>query len=202
MINTVIFDFGGVLIDWNPKYLYRKIFAGEEEVELFLQNICTADWNEEQDGGRTIKEATETLSALYPEHTQNIKAYYDRWEEMLGGVFEGTIEILKELKESKKYKLYGLTNWSAETFPIARRRYEFLSLFDGILVSGDEKSRKPFPQFYRLLLSRYNIRPEEAVFIDDNTRNIIAAEKEGIRSIHFTGAEELRLRLRHEGLEV
>lgn len=202
MINTIIFDFGGVLIDWNPKYLYRKIFNNEGDVEYFLDTICTADWNEEQDGGRTTKEATELLTLEYPAQAEKIKAYYDRWEEMLGGVFEGTVEILKQLKDSGKFKLYGLTNWSAETFPVAKERYDFLGLFDGILVSGDEKCRKPFPEFYQLLLSRYNINAGNSVFIDDNKRNIIAAEKEGIQSIHFIDAEQLRKALREKRVEV
>jgi len=192
MINTVIFDFGGVLIDWNPKYLYKTIFSDEEEMNNFLNEVCTADWNEEQDAGRTIEEAAAFLVKKYPEQEANIRAYYSRWEEMLGGVFDGTVSILKELKESKKYKILGLTNWSSETFPIAQKRYDFLGWFDGIVVSGTERSRKPFPEFYQILLDRYEVNPGEAIFIDDNIRNVKAAIELGIHSIQFTTPEKLR----------
>ena len=202
MIDTVIFDFGGVLIDWNPAYLFRKTFENEAEMKHFLANICTSDWNEEQDAGRTIQEATEYLVSKHPAHEANIRAYYSRWEEMLGGVFDGTVQILKELKESKKYKLLGLTNWSAETFPIAQNKYDFLNWFDGIVVSGEEKCRKPFPEFYNILLSRYQVDAQKAVFIDDNARNLEGAEKLGIQTIHFVGAEELRRALQEKGVAI
>lgn len=192
MTKTIIFDLGAVLIDWNPHYLYRKIFDKEAEMLHFLENVCTPDWNEEQDAGRSLEKATEMLVAKHPEQEENIRAFYGRWDEMLGGTIEGTVDIFRELKESQKYKLYALTNWSAETFPIAQERYDFLGWFDGIVVSGTEKDRKPFDSFYHTLLNRFDVHPSEAVFIDDNFRNIKAAEKLGIDSIHFTSPEALR----------
>ena len=196
MINTIIFDLGAVLIDWNPHYMYETLFADEEEMKTFLATICTPDWNEEQDAGRSLQEGTDLLAKQYPQHEVNIRAFYTRWEEMLGDPLWDTVEILKELKESGRYKIYALTNWSAETFPIALRRYDFLSWFDGIVVSGEEKMRKPTPEFYHILLKRHGVKPEEAVFIDDNYRNILAAQKLGINSVHFTSAELLRKELK------
>lgn len=200
MTKTIIFDLGAVLIDWNPHYLYRKIFDEEAEMLHFLENICTSDWNEEQDAGRPLQEATELLVAKHPEHEENIRAFYSRWDEMLGGPIEGTVEIFRELKESGNYNLYALTNWSAETFPIAQERYEFLNWFDGIVVSGTEKDRKPFDSFYHTLLNRFDVHPSEAVFIDDNLRNVKAAEKLGIDSIHFTSPEALREALKERDI--
>jgi len=195
MINTIIFDLGAVLIDWNPHYMYKTVFSDEDEMKHFLANITTSDWNEEQDAGRSLQEGTDLLVAKYPEHEANIRAFYGRWEEMLGDAFWDTVEILKELKQSGKYKLYALTNWSAETFPIAQSKFDFLNWFDGIVVSGEEKMRKPAPAFYQLLLDRHTVNPAEALFIDDNYRNILAAEQMGIQSIHFTSAEALRGKL-------
>jgi 2-haloacid dehalogenase len=192
MINTIIFDLGAVLIDWNPHYMYRTIFTDEEEMKNFLATVTTSDWNEEQDAGRSLQEGTEILVKQFPEHEANIRAFYSRWEEMLGEAFWDTVEIFKELKESNKYKIYALTNWSAETFPVALARYEFLNWFDGIVVSGAEKMRKPAPEFYQILLDRHDVKPEDALFIDDNYRNILAAEKLGIKSIHFTSAPKLK----------
>src|ERR1700712_5628553 len=194
-INTIIFDLGAVLIDWNPKYVFSKIFDTEEKMNWFFENICTSEWNEKQDAGRSLEEATEELIQVYPEYEHEVRAYYGRWEEMLGGVIEGTVEILHELKQSGKYKLYALTNWSAETFPVAQSKFDFLSWFDGIVVSGEEKMRKPTPAFYQILLDRHTVNPAEALFIDDNYRNILAAENMGIPSIHFTSAEALREKL-------
>ena len=196
MINTIIFDLGAVLIDWNPHYMYRTIFNDEEEMKNFLSTVCTSDWNEEQDAGRPLQEGTDVLVKQFPEHEANIRAFYSRWEEMLGEAFWDTVEIFKELKASNKYKIYALTNWSAETFPVALARYEFLGWFDGIVVSGAEKMRKPAPGFYQILLNRHNVKPEEALFIDDNYRNILAAEKLGIKSIHFTSAGLLKDKLK------
>ncbi len=200
MTKTIIFDLGAVLIDWNPHYLYRKLYKEEKEMLHFLEHICTPAWNEEQDGGRSLQEATDLLVKQHPEQAESIKAFYGRWEEMLGGAIEGTVQIFRELKDSQKYTFYALTNWSAETFPIAQERYDFLNWFDGIVVSGTEKDRKPFPSFYQTLLDRYQVKSAEALFIDDNLRNIHAAEKIGIPSIHFTTPEALREQLKERGV--
>ncbi|WP_295117910.1 HAD family phosphatase [uncultured Chitinophaga sp.] len=198
--DTIIFDLGAVLVDWNPRYLYRKLFKEEAEMEHFLANVCTSDWNEEQDGGRSLQEATELLVAQHPAFEPQIRAFYGRWVEMLNGALEGTVEIFKTLKESGRYKIYALTNWSGETFPIALETYPFFAWFDGILVSGDEKMRKPHAAFYQLLLDRFNIDPKHAIFIDDNLRNVKAAEQHGIETIHFTSSEELEVALKGRGI--
>ncbi|MGN7822463.1 HAD family hydrolase [Chitinophaga sp. 22536] len=190
--NTIIFDLGSVLIDWNPRYLYRKIFATEAEMDSFLQNICTSDWNEEQDAGRSLQEATEMLVASHPAHEAQIRAYYGRWKEMLNGEIPGSVQLLRQLKDSGKYKLYALTNWSNETFPLALVEFPFLQWFDGIVVSGREKQRKPSPSFYQLLLNRYQVDADHALFIDDNLRNVKAAEAQGIDSVHFVHPEQLK----------
>jgi 2-haloacid dehalogenase len=195
LYNTVIFDLGAVLIDWNPDYLYKKLFSTTEERLYFYQHICTPDWNEEQDAGRPLDVATEVLVAEHPGHEQMIRAYYGRWEEMLNGPIAGTVEILKELKEKDQHILIALTNWSAETFPIALRKYDFLHWFHGRVVSGEEKTRKPFIEIYETLLSRYNINPREAVFVDDNVRNLIPAEELGIKTIHFSSPQSFRQEL-------
>jgi len=191
-INTVIFDLGGVLIDWNPRYVYRTIFKTEEEIDWFFENVATHDWNENQDAGYPIAKATEELVAQHPEWEHQIRAYYGRWEEMLGGPIHETVEVLKELKQIPGLKTYALTNWSAETFHIALDRYEFLHWFDGRLVSGEEKTRKPFPEFYERLINKFSIDPAKALFIDDNLRNVKGAEALGIKGIHLHDHRQLR----------
>ena len=190
-IDTIIFDLGGVLIDWNPRYIYRTIFDNEEKVEWFLKNICTHDWNEKQDEGYPIRKGTEELVARFPEWEKEIRAYYGRWEEMLGGPIQESVDIFKRLKENNELKLYALTNWSAELFPIAMQRYDFLQWFHGRVVSGEEKVRKPFPEIYQRLLQRYNVDPSKALFIDDSLRNIKAGETVGIKGIHFLSPKQL-----------
>lgn len=199
-LNTVIFDLGGVLIDWDPKYVYRTIFRDEKDMDWFFQNICTFEWNEEQDAGRTIAEATAILVEKHPDHEANIRAYYDRWEEMLGGPIEETVEILRELKRNPELRLYALTNWSAETFPIALDKYEFLHWFDGRLVSGEERLRKPFPAIYQRLINKFSIEPSNAVYLDDNTRNLLPAKQLGMQTIHFQSPAQFREELNLLGI--
>jgi 2-haloacid dehalogenase len=193
---TVIFDLGGVLIDWNPDYVYRTIFNDETKMRDFYNEICTSVWNEEQDAGRGLIEATEELVAKFPHEETNIRAYYNRWEEMLKGEIEGTVKVLEKIKQSGKVKLYALTNWSAETFPVAIKRFEFLQWFDGRLVSGEEKMRKPFLEIYELLLNKFNINPATAVYIDDNERNLKPTRELGIYSILFKSPAQLEEELR------
>ncbi|NLR61337.1 HAD family phosphatase [Chitinophaga polysaccharea] len=201
-ISTIIFDLGAVLIDWNPRHLYRKIFSSEEEMETFLRDVCTSDWNEVQDEGRSLEEGTSLLIKSFPQHETNIRAYYGRWEEMLGGEIEGTKNILYQLKESGQYKLYALTNWSDETFPVAWAIYPSLHWFDGIVVSGKEKMRKPSHAFYQLLLDRYQVPAAQALFIDDNIRNVIAAREFGIDSILFENSHQLKNELEKRSIIV
>lgn len=190
--DTLVFDLGGVLIDWNPEYLYNKIIPDEKERRWFLSTICTPDWNEEQDAGRSLQEATDHLVRKYPAHETAIRAYYDRWQEMLGGPIHDTVEIFRQLKFETSIKLYALTNWSAETFPVALELYDFLHWFDGRLVSGEEKIRKPFPEIYHLLIERFNIDPKHAIYVDDNIRNVVPARELGFTGIHFRTPELFR----------
>jgi len=199
-ISTVVFDLGGVLIDWNPRYLYRKIFDEEAKMERFLSEICTPQWNEQQDAGRPLQEATDLLVAEYPEHETNIRAFYGRWDEMLGGAINETVEVLRRIHDSGDYRLVALTNWSAETFPIALERYDFLQLFEGILVSGQENMKKPDPRIYNLLVDRFEIDAPRAVFTDDNPKNAAAASSAGMQHIHFQSAEQLRQDLEKLGV--
>lgn len=191
-ISTVVFDLGGVLIDWNPEYVYRKIFSTEEEVKWFLKNICTGDWNEEQDAGRSLEEGTNILIRKFPEHEANIRAFYDRWEEMLGGPIHGTVDIFREIMQQPSLKTFALTNWSAETFPIALGKYDFLHWFNGRLVSGEERTRKPFLDFYQTLISKFEIDPRKSVFVDDNARNLVPAKVLGFETIRFESPEQFR----------
>jgi 2-haloacid dehalogenase len=194
-IDTIIFDLGAVLIDWNPRYLYRKIFKTEEEIDWFLQNICTSEWNEKQDAGRSFDEATQELVQKFPDHKIAIEAWYSRWTETINGALSGTVEILESLRKSKKYRLYALTNWSAETFPWALANFEFLQWFDGIVVSGEEKTRKPFPEFFQILFDRHQVNPTTSIFIDDNLANISGGLDVGLQVIHFQSPEQLRKEL-------
>ncbi|OBQ54143.1 HAD family phosphatase [Tamlana sp. s12] len=202
-INTIIFDLGGVLIDWNPEYVFLEVFNGDrEKMRWFLEHICTSDWNENQDTGYPIAQATEDLVKQHPQYEKEIRLFYGDWERMLGGAIQGTVDILKKLIDSKQYKVVALTNWSAETFPIAQEKFDFLQWFEGILVSGEENTRKPFEDIYKLTLSRFNIEADKAIFIDDNLRNIEAANKLGIHGIHFTSAENLKDQLKNYNIQL
>lgn len=197
---TIIFDLGGVLIDWNPRYLYRKIFSTEEEVSWFLENVCTTAWNEQQDAGRSFEEATAELVTRFPFHEVAIRAWFSRWEETIGGPIQETVDLLATLRTQQRHRLYALTNWSAETFPWAKQNFDFLHWFEGIVVSGEEKTLKPHPEFYQILLNRYQVDPTTALFIDDNIRNTEAARTLGMDSIHFKSPAQLRADLQLRGI--
>lgn len=201
-ITTIIFDLGGVLIDWNPRYLYRKIFDKEAEVDWFLENICTSDWNDQQDAGRSFEAATRELIERHPEYEAAITAWYGRWKETIGGPIEGTVNILREIRDRQEFKLYALTNWSAETFPWALENFDFLHWFEGIVVSGIEKCRKPLPEFFHILFDRYGIEPSQAIFIDDNLKNIEGARALGLNTISFTSPEQLSRELRRWDIHI
>ena len=191
-VKNIIFDLGGVLIDWNPEYVYLDAFKGNrKKMEKFFDEVCTFDWNENQDAGYPLANATEDRIALFPEQADLIRMYYGRWEEMLRGSISGTVSILKEIVSNNDYRVFALTNWSAETFPIALKRFDFLHWFEGIVVSGTEKTRKPFPEIYETTLERYDLKACESIFIDDNERNVAAANQLGIQTIKFLNPHQL-----------
>lgn len=196
---TIIFDFGGVLVDWNPRYLYKKIFSSETEMEWFLSNVCTPEWNQAMDAGKPFAEGIAELCQLFPGFKEQISAFYERWPEMLGGEITSGVRVLSELKAGG-YRLYGLTNWSAETIPLAYSRFGFFQKLDGIVVSGEEKVIKPDPEIFRILLKRYHLKPEDCIFIDDNHENVTVANELSIDSIHFTDPDNLSDELRKRGV--
>jgi 2-haloacid dehalogenase len=193
-MRPVVFDLGGVLIDWDPRRLYRKLLPDDAAIEAFLTEVCTSEWNYRQDAGRTIAEAVAELTGRHPDKTQLIAAYYERWEEMLGGAIDDSVALLEELDRAG-VPLYALTNWSRETFPIARRRFPFLSRFRGVVVSGEERAAKPDPRIYRILLERYRLDPAATLFIDDVAHNVEGARAAGMEGILFTSAADLRRQL-------
>lgn len=195
-VGSVIFDLGNVLIPWDPRPLYRTIFNGDEgAVEHFLSHVCPPEWNLSLDAGYPWDRAIADRLALHPDHAPAIRAYHERWEEMLGPPIAGSVVILEELVR-KQVPVYALSNWSSDKFRIARAKFPFLSLFKDLVVSGEVKLVKPDPAIYRLLLSRNSLEASSCVFIDDVPANIEAGERLGIRGIRFTDPDDLRRRLR------
>ncbi len=191
-VHAVVFDLGGVLVDWNPRHLYRKLFSGDEAgMEHFLANICTPEWNEEQDAGRPFAEATAALQRRHPEYSDLIAAFWDRWEEMCPGPIDGGPDLLRDVKATG-LPLYALSNFSAETFPRVRHRFEFLSAFDGIVISGAIGLKKPDPEIYRYLIGTYALEPASTLFIDDSLRNVEAARRVGLQALCFETPAQVR----------
>ena len=202
-IKNIIFDLGGVLIDWNPEYVYLEVFKGDrEKMQWFFDKICTMDWNENQDAGYPLQQATEDRVKMFPQYEQWIRMYYGRWEEMLGDPITETVEIFNQLLKKPNFRIVALTNWSAETFPVALDRFEFLQHFEGIVVSGIEKTRKPFFEIYQLTLDRFGFKAEESLFIDDSQRNIEAASEMGIHTIQFKSPADLESNLRAKAIQI
>lgn len=197
---VAVFDLGGVLIDWNPRYLYRKLFNEDEiAMEHFLATVCTSDWNLQQDAGRPFSEACASLKLEHPQHARFIDAWYERHAEMITGPIEGTVQILAELRDPK-VPLYALSNWSAETFPSALQRFEFLHWFRGILLSGEVRLVKPDPRIFKLFFETHGIDPAQTVYIDDLPRNVATANSLGMHGITFTNPPALRAELVKIGL--
>jgi 2-haloacid dehalogenase len=193
--DVVVFDLGGVLIDWNPRHLYRKLFPGDEAaMEHFLATVCSQEWNRSQDAGGLIADAARRLKEQHADKAELIDAFYGRFDEMMAGPIRGTVEILAEL-HARGTPLYLLSNFSAETYPLACQRFDFLRLFDGIIVSGEVKAIKPDRRIYEILIERYRIDPHRAVFIDDVAENVAAAQRLGIHGIQFIDPEGLRAEL-------
>jgi 2-haloacid dehalogenase len=196
---AVVFDLGGVLIDWNPRHLYRSLFDDEAEMERFLAEVTTQAWNHEQDRGRPFAEAIAQLTREHPDRVDLIEAYWDRWPEMLSEPFHETVAVLAALR-STGVRLLALTNWSAETFPFAAPRYPFLDWFEAVIVSGEVELVKPDPAIFRLLVDRYGLEPSQTVLIDDTIANVQAAAALGFRTIRFTDAAALSRDLGAMGL--
>jgi 2-haloacid dehalogenase len=197
---VAVFDLGGVLIDWNPRHLYRKLFAGDDAaMEHFLANVCTTEWNQCQDAGRSFADAVNELLPLHADKLELIEAFGKRFDEMIAGPIQGAVHILAELKRLGR-PVYAISNWSAETFPPQMQRFPFLSWFDGIVISGREGIIKPDLRIFRILCERYAVDPRSAVFIDDVAANAQAASALGIHGIHFRSAEQLRRELTAVGL--
>lgn len=194
MIRTVIFDFGGVLVDWNPHYLYDGYFGSRDKADWFLQNICTMDWNVQMDGGKPFAEGIAELSAEHPEWAGEIRLYFDRWIDMMGDEIPGMRQLLLDLK-ARGIRLLGLTNWSTETFCQVRHRYGIFDLLDGMLVSGEEHLIKPSGAIFRRMIDKFSLNPAECIFIDDNPSNVAGSVAAGLPAMLFTSASELRKKL-------
>lgn len=199
-ITAVIFDFGNVLVEWNPRYIYRRFFPNDPQgMERFFKEVDFMGWNAQQDKGRTFKEGVAAISAQFPHYAHLFQAYQDHWQESIGKALWETIEIAKLLKQ-KGYPLYGLSNWSAETFPYARQKFDFFDLFDDIVISGYVGHVKPEPQIYSILLEKIQRSAGECLFIDDSLPNIQQANTMGFQTIHFQTPEQLKTELSQLGL--
>jgi 2-haloacid dehalogenase len=200
-IDNVVFDLGGVLIDWDPRHVYRRVFDDEQEMERFLADVCSAEWNGQQDAGRPWSEAIAELVAEHPEYETQIRAYRDRWTEMLAGPIDETVRVLGDVRAAGR-RLYGLSNWSAETFVIARQmpEYAFLGWFDGLVISGEIGICKPDPAIFRHLLERYGLDADRTLFIDDQAQNIDVARSLGMTAIQFEDGNRLRAELQNRGV--
>jgi 2-haloacid dehalogenase len=196
---VAVFDLGGVLIDWNPRHLYRKLFEQEADMEHFLANVCTPEWNQQLDAGRSFAEACAALKLEHPSDAEMIDAWFERFDEMIAGPITGTVDILSELRE-REVPIYALSNWSAETFPFARRRFEFLQWFRAILLSAEVHLLKPDPRIFERFCETFALSPEQMVYVDDAEHNVEAARRIGMQGIRFSDPASLRQELVQFGL--
>ena len=199
MKKTIVFDLGGVLIDWNPRHLYEKIFSDLDEMEYFLKEVCSPDWNSHMDVDKSFLDGIDELVPKFPQYEEQIRAYYSRWEEMIVGEFPGTVKILRELKEAG-FPLAALSNWSSETFPRVKDQYESLSWFNPLVISGLIGYKKPDPEPFQILLHELILNAGDCIFIDDMEDNIQEARRQGFEAIQFSSPEQLRADLVDLGL--
>ena len=186
-----MFDLGGVFFDWNPKYFFNNVFESKEELNFFLNNVCTNEWNIKQDAGRSVAEAEDELIMKFPKYANKIKLYYSSHRKMIKRVYQDSVEVLQDLKE-RNIPCYALSNWAAEMFEGMTDEYPFLKKFDGIMISGKEKLIKPHEGIYRLAMERYNLVPAKTVFIDDKLDNIKAAIKLRFKTIHLVEPSQIQ----------
>jgi 2-haloacid dehalogenase len=196
---VVVFDLGGVLIDWNPRYLYRQLFTDEQSMEDFLATVCTGQWHRDHDLGEDIRESCHRLARLHPQHRDMIMAWAERGEEMVAGQFDDTVEVLRMLKAAG-VPCYALSNMEPAAFAVRRDRFAFMSWFDGLVISGLEGVAKPDRLIFGILLDRYRLAPQGCVFVDDSVRNVEVARELGMIGLHYTSATRLRAEL--EGLGI
>jgi len=201
MKKTIIFDLGGVLIDWNPRYLYSQMFPDQDEMDFFLKAVCSPEWNAQMDADKSFSDGISELIPRHPEYADQIQAYFSRWEEMVGGIFSDTVQILSELKDTG-FPLAALSNWSSETFPIVNARYEFLDWFDPLIVSGQVGLVKPDPQIFNLLLCSVDRDPGDCIYIDDMEENCRTASEIGFSEILYTSSNHLRRELISQGIGI
>lgn len=199
-ISAVIFDLGGVLLDWDPRYLYRKLFDDDASMERFLREVCTMEWHEANDRGVPFEITCAALADEHPEHAEQIWAWGRRTEEMIGGPIDGTVAILRELRENGCVRLFALTNMEAHTYPLRRERYDFLRWFEGTVVSSAEGVIKPDPRIFQVLLERYSLRARSTLMIDDSARNVAAARALGMPTVLFRSPAQLRRMLQESGV--
>jgi 2-haloacid dehalogenase len=196
-IQAILFDFGNVLLEWNPRHVYRHYFPDDEAaMEQFLQEVNFMEWNAQQDKGRTFAEGIAELSTEFPHYANLIQAYHDHWSESIGSPVAGTVEIMKRLKQAG-YPVYGLSNWSSETFPLVRNKFIFFDLLDDIVISGEVGQIKPEPEIYEIALQRIGRPASECLFIDDSLANIEQARKMGFSVVHFQSPEQLEKELQN-----
>jgi 2-haloacid dehalogenase len=194
-IQAVIFDFGNVLLEWNPRHVYRRYFDDEESMERFLHEVNFMEWNARQDQGRPFAEGVAELSKQFPHYSELIQAYHDHWKDSIGDYFRGTVDIMKRLKKAG-YRLYGLSNWSAETFPYIREKYDFFHLLDDFVISGEVGHVKPNPEIFHIMLAKIGKPAQECLFIDDSRANIAQAQKLGFVTVLFESADQLEQELK------
>lgn len=199
-ITTIIFDFGNVLLGWDARQLYKRFLPDPETVDRFLEQISFAEWNAKQDAGRPFREGVAELSSRFPQHAKLIQAYDTHWEESLTGTIDGTIEIVRELKQAG-WPLYLLSNFSIEKFELIRKRHSYLDLFDDIIISGEYGIVKPEPAIYHIALKRMKKQASECLFIDDSQANINTAKSLGFQTIHFHSPAQLRAELKNHSIK-